>query len=318
MTAPTNTFLTGAAVGNRESLHDKIFMLDKDEFPIMGAIGSGTAKATREEWQTDTLGSASSSNHNLEGDESSAAAITATVRVSNYTQILKKAFTISNTQEVVDKAGRDSEIGYQTAKHGRQIKMDLETTLCLNQASVAESGATTRKLGGFPTWLTTNDSRGSGGSQGGYSSGVTTVATDGTQRAFTETLLQDVIKLAWEEGGNPNMVVVGAHNKKVASGFAGIATLHQAASGKVATIVGAADRYVSDFGTFTIVADRYSRTRDALVLDPSMAELRWLRKFKREELAKTGDARKFHIVGEVTLKVSNEAAHGIVADLTTS
>jgi hypothetical protein len=49
-----------------------------------------------------------------------------------------------------------------------------------------------------------------------------------------------------------------------------------------------------------------------------MTSLLWLRKFKREELAKTGDARKFHIVGECTLKVHNEAAHGIVADLTTS
>ena len=318
MTAPTNTFLTGASVGNRESLHDKIWMLDKDEFPIMSAIGSGSAKATYEEWQTDTLGSASSSNSNLEGDDSSAAAVTATVRVGNRTQILKKVFTISNTQEVVDKAGRDSEIGYQTAKQGRQIKMDLETTICLNQASIAESGATTRKLGGIPTWLTSNDSRGSGGSEGGFSSGNTTVATDGTQRAFTETLLQNVIKLAWDNGGNPNMVVVGSFNKQAASGFAGIASQYQEAKGKVATIVGAADRYVSDFGTFTIVADRYSRTRDALVLDPGMMSLLWLRKFKREELAKSGDARKFHIVGEVTLKCHNEAAHGIVADLTTS
>ena len=35
MTAPTNTFLSGSAVGNRESLHDKIYMLDVDEFPFM-------------------------------------------------------------------------------------------------------------------------------------------------------------------------------------------------------------------------------------------------------------------------------------------
>lgn len=318
MTAPTNAFLTGAAVGNRESLHDKIWLLDKDEFPIMSSIGSGTAKATYEEWQTDTLGSASSSNSNLEGDDSTASAVTATVRVGNRTQILKKVFTISNTQEVVDKAGRDSEIGYQTAKQGRQIKMDLETTICLNQASVAESGATTRKLGGIPTWLTSNGSRGSGGSGGGFSGGVTTVATDGTQRVFTETLLNSVIKLAWDNGGNPNMVVVGSFNKQQASGFSGISTQYQESKGKLATIVGAADRYVSDFGTFSIVADRYARTRDALVLDPNMMSLLWLRKFKREELAKSGDARKFHIVGEVTLKVHNEAAHGIVADLTTS
>lgn len=315
MTAPTNTFLSGAAVGNRESLHDKIQYLDKDEFPIMSAIGSGTAKATLEEWQTDDLGSAST-NSNLEGDETATVAITPTVRVGNRTQILKKSFFISNTQEAVDKAGRDSEIGYQTMLFGKRIKMDLESTICLNTASIAESGATTRKLGGFPTWITTNDSR--TGTEGGYVSPNTTVAVDGTQRAFTETLLQAVIKLCYDSGSNANMVVVGSFNKQVASGFSGIATQFQAASGKVATIVGAADRYVSDFGTFNIVPDRYSRSRDALVLDTSMASLLWLRKFKREELAKTGDARKFHIVGEVTLKVHNQAAHGIVADLLTA
>lgn len=318
MSAPTNTFLTGAAIGNRESLHDKIYMLDKDDFPIMSAIGSGSAKATNEEWQTDTLGNASSSNSNLEGDDSTAAAVTPTVRVGNRTQILKKVYTISNTQEVVDKAGRDSEIGYQTAKKGRQIKMDLETTLCLNQASVAESDPTTRKLGGFPTWLTSNVSRGSGGSSGGFTSGNTTVAQDGTPRTFTETLMTGVLSDAWTNGGRPTLIVCGAFTKKIASGFSGISTQYQDTGGKRATIVGAADRYVGDFGTYSIVADRYSRTRDVLCLDPTMASLQWLRKFKREELAKSGDARKFHIVGEVTLKVSNEAAHGIVADLSTS
>lgn len=318
MTAPTDTFLSSASVGNRESLHDKIWMLDTAEFPLLSAIGSGTAKATYEEWQTDTLGTGSSTNYHLEGDDTANAAVTATVRVGNRRQIFKKVFQISATQEVIDKAGRDSEIGYQTAKQGKQIKKDLETTLGLNQASVAETGGTAGKLGGIPTWLTSNVSRGSGGSSGGFSNGVTTVATDGTQRAFTEPLLNAVIKSAWDNGGNVSLLYMGSFNKQAASGFTGIATLQQEAKGKVATIVGAADRYVSDFGTMTMVAGRHARTRDVLCLDPGMASMLWLRKFKREELAKTGDARRFHIVGECTLKINNQAAHGIVADLTTS
>lgn len=318
MAAPTDTFLTSASVGNRESLHDKIWMLDTAEFPLLSAIGSGTAKATNEEWQTDTLGSASSTNYHLEGDDSTNVAIVPSVRVGNRRQIFKKVFQISATQEVVDKAGRDSEIGYQTAKQGKQIKKDLETTLGLNQASIAETGATQGKLGGIPTWLTSNVSRGTGGASGGFTGGVTTVATDGTQRAMTETMLNSVIKSAWDNGGSPALVYMGSFNKQVASGFTGIATQFQEAKGKVATIVGAADRYVSDFGTMTMVAGRHARTRDALVIDPEMASVLWLRKFKREELAKTGDARKFHVVGECTLKINNQAAHGIVADLTTS
>lgn len=315
MAAPTNSFSTGSAIGIRESLHDKIEMLDKDEFPFQSTIGSGTAQSTREEWQTDNLGTASTTNATLEGDDTTAAAITATVRVANRTQILKKAFTINETTEVVEKAGRDSEIGYQTMLMARRIKMDLEAIALLNQASNAEAGTTPRRMGGMLAWLTTNVSRGTTGSSGGYSGADVVAAVNGLQRTFTETLLKPVIRAQWDAGGQATVVLLNSTQKQAMSGFTGIATQYQQAQGKVATIVGAADRYVSDFGTFTLVPDRYMSSRDVLVYDPSMVKLLYLRKFKRVELARTGDARKFHIIGEVTLKVNNEAAHGVLADL---
>jgi hypothetical protein len=315
MTAPTNTFTTGSAVGNRESLHDKIWMLDKAKYPFIQMIGSGTAKATREEWQTDDLGSADDTNAQLEGDDTTATAVTPTVRVANRCQILKRSFTITETQEVVDKAGRDSEIGYQTMLTSKRIKADLEKISLKNQASNAESGATPRRMGGMLAWISSNVSRGSGGSSGGYSSSDVSAATNGTQRTLTETLGKTVIKSAWDNGGEPSIVLVNSGAKQTISGFTGIATQYQEAKGKVSTIVAAADRYVSDFGTFTVVPDRYMSTRDALVLDPGMAKILWLRKFKRVELARSGDARKFHVIGEMTLQVNNEGAHGVVADL---
>ena len=149
MAAPTNTLITNNAVGNRKSLHNIISILNKDETPFQAAIGSGSAEATYEEWQLDALGNADTTNAQLEGDDTTAAAIVPTSRVGNRTQILKKPFTISATQEVVKKAGRDSEISYQTALAGRRIKMDLEAIACQNQASGAQSGGTPRKMGGF-------------------------------------------------------------------------------------------------------------------------------------------------------------------------
>jgi hypothetical protein len=315
MAAPTNTFTTGSSVGNRESLHDKIWMLEKDEFPVLSSIGSGSAKAMREEWQTDNLGNASSTNAQLEGDDTTAAAVTATVRVANRLQIMKRSFTISESEEEIVKAGRDSEIGYQTMLSGRRLKMDLETTILLNQASNAESGTTPRRMGGLLAWLSTNVSRGTTGGSGGYSGSDVVAATNGLSRTFTETLLKNVIKSSWDAGGNPNTIIMCSAHKQLASAFTGIATQYQEAKGKVATIVAAADRYVSDYGTLTLVPDRYNSTRDVEVIDNSMLQLLWLRKFKRVELARTGDARKFHIIGEMTLKVNNEAAHGVIADL---
>lgn len=316
MAAPTNTFISSSAVGNRESLHDIISILNKDETPFISMIGSGTAEATYEEWQLDALGNADTGNANLEGDDTTAVVITPTERVGNRTQIFKKPFTISNTQEAVKKAGRDSEISYQTALAGRRIKMDLEAVACQNQASQSQSGANPRKLGGFESWLTSNVSRGVGGASGGFSAGNTTAPTDGTQRASTETLLKGVIRSAWAAGGKPTLLLMGAAQKQTFSGFTGIATQYQEPKGKAATVIGAVDRYVSDFGTFSAVASRYMRGREIAVVDPALWRILWLRKWKKEELAKTGDARKFHVIGEATLESRNEAGNGIVADLT--
>jgi len=316
LAAPTNTLITNNAVGNRESLHDIIKILNKDETPFQSAIGSGSAEATYEEWQLDALGSADTNNNNLEGDDTTAAAITPTTRVGNRTQILKKPFTISNTQEVVKKAGRDSEISYQTALAGRRIKMDLEAIVSQNQASNAQAGATPRRMGGFESWLVSNVSRGATGASGGFSAGNTVAPTDGTQRTSTEALLKTVIKSAWNNGGKPTLLLMGATQKQNFSGFTGIATQYQEPKNKMATVIGAVDRYVSDFGTMNAVASRYMRGREIGVIDPSLWRVLWLRKWKKEELAKTGDARKFHIVGEVTLESRNEAGSGIVADLT--
>jgi hypothetical protein len=315
MAAPTNTFITNSAVGNRESLHDIITILNRDETPFISMIGSGIADATYEEWQLDTLGNADVGNSSLEGDESTASPIVPTVRAGNRTQILKKPFTISNTQEAVKKAGRESEISYQTALAGRRVKMDLEAICCQNQASAAQSGAVTRKMGGFESWLTSNVSRGAGGASGGFTGGNTASPVDGAQRPSTEPLLKEVIRSVWTAGGKPSLLLMGGTQKQSFSAFTGIATQFQEPRGKAATVIGAVDRYVSDFGTFSALASRYVRGREIEVIDPTLWRLLWLRHWKKEELAKTGDARKFHIIGEVTLESRNEAGNGIVADL---
>jgi len=315
MAAPTNTFLTSSAIGNRESLHDIITTLNKDETPFMAAIDSGSAEATYEEWQTDDLGSQNTTNFQAEGNDVVAAAITPTVRVGNRLQILNKPFTVSQTQEAVKKAGRDSEISYQKALAGRRLKMDIEAFLCGNQASTS---ADPRKMGGYESWITSNVSRGTTGTNGGFSSGNTVAATDGTQRAFTEVLLKAVIKSAYDNGGRPNWLLMGSFNKQIFSTFSGIATQYQEAKGRTATVVAAVDRYVSDFGTFNAAPSRYVRSRSAMVVDPELWRTLWLRKIKSEELAKTGDARKFQLICEVTLEAKNQAGSGIVADLTTS
>src|SRR5207302_6866812 len=220
-------------------------------------------------------------------------ATVATTRVGNYTQISRKLLITSDTEEVVDKAGRKSEQAYQMAKRAAELKRDLEAIMLANQGAVAGSTVTARKTGSVLAWIKTNTDKGASGVDPVYTTIPTGTRTDGTLRAFTETILKNVLQLAWTQGGSPDIVFLGGLQKQVASGFAGVATktLYQGVKDQTpSVIVGAADVYVSDFGKVSIVADRFQRNRDGLVIDSEYWTVAFLRPFKTVELAKTGDA----------------------------
>lgn len=318
MAVPTGTTQTYQAVGRREDLTDVIHDVSPTETPFMSAIGKTTASNTFHEWQTDALAAASADNAVIEGDDPANDTLTATVRLGNYTQLADKVIQVSSTQRAANNAGRGDELSYQLMKRSKEIKRDIESTLTSNNASVAGAAGTARKAAGFEAWIQTNDSRGTSGANTAYSGGIQAAATDGTQRVYTETLLKDVLQLCWENGGDPSMVMVGAFNKKAMSGFVGVADQVRDTGNKRATIVGAADVYVSDFGQLDIVANRFSRTRSALVVDPTMWKLAYYQRFKTVDLAKTGHSDRKMLSVEFTLEACNEKSSGVVADLTTS
>lgn len=326
MSQTANTFDTFAAKGIRESLSNVIYNISPEETPFMSNIGRENVKNTYFEWQTDSLAAASTTNAQIEGDDvSSFDSTSATTRVGNYTQISNKTVLISGTLEAVDKAGRRSELAYQLAKRSAEIKRDMESTMLTNQAASAGSaGVSTalRKTGSLLAFLKTNTDKGTGGADPVYTSSPNATRTDATAanlRTFTEAILKTVIQKVWASGGSPKLLMVGPVNKARVSSFAGIAEIRREVTGnRQATIIGAADVYVSDFGSVSVVPNRFQRERDAFVLDPEYASVAFLRPFQTVELAKTGDAEKRLITVEYGLKVNTEAAHGLAADLTTT
>jgi hypothetical protein len=302
------------AIGQREDLTDVIYDISPTETPFMSSIGKTKATAVYHEWQTDSLAAATTANAAVEGADATSATLAPTVRLGNYTQIIQKTVQVSGTLDVVNKAGRKSEKAYQLAKASAELKRDLETILLANQGRSAGTSTTARKLGSLLSWIKTNSSVGSGGADPA-TIGVST-RTDGTQRTFTETLLKTVVAEVFDSGGSPKILMVGSAGKQKVSSFAGIAAQrYMAPSNTPTTIIGAADVYMSDFGTMSVVPNRFMRTRDALVLDPEYAALAYLRPFQTNDLAKTGDSENTQLLAEVTLEVKNEAAHGIIADL---
>lgn len=321
MAIVSNTYTRYDAKGIREDISNVIYNVSPEETPLISNISKEKCGNTFFEWQVDSLAAASTSNAVVEGDDvASFTSVTPTDRLGNYTQISRKDVIISGTLEVLDKAGRKSELSYQLAKKGAELKRDMEAILLYNQAAAAGSTSTARKTAGLPAFLRTNANKASDGTNPTVSNGVVNAGRmDGTQRSFTETILKDVIAKTWAEGGNPKMLMVGPFNKQRASTFGGIgATRFNVNGAKPATIIGAADIYVSDFGNLEIVPNRFQRERDAFVIDPEYAALVQLRPIQQVPLAKTGDAEKRMLVVEYGLKVKTEKAHGVAADLEAS
>jgi hypothetical protein len=320
MAIVTNTFTTYSAKGIREDLSNVITNISPEETPFMSNIGRENVTNTLYEWQTDAL-AAAAANAQLEGDDVTFEAVTATVRLQNYAQISRKTIVLSNTEEVVNKAGRRSEIAYQIAKRSAELKRDQEFAMLNNAGTTSGSttaARTSASLGAFiktnVDWDTTN------GVNPTYTTLPQLGRTDGTVRTFTETILKNVIQKVWAQGGTPKILMTGPVNKQRVSGFAGIASSRFNVEGgaRPATIIGAADIYVSDFGNVNVVPNRFQRERDAWVLDPDYAKMVVLRPYQQVELAKTGDAEKRLLIVEWGLKVLAENAHGLAADLVTS
>lgn len=312
------TYQTYTAIGMREDLSDVIYSISPTDTPFMSSIGKTKATATYHEWQTDALAAAALGGA-VEGADASTITASPTTRIGNRTQIFTKSVAIAGTLEAVDKAGRKSEKAYQLAKVSSELKRNIELTLLSNQVSAAGNSSTARTLGGLQAWLSSNYD---GGTSGVAGSAGTTARTDGTNRTFTETILKTVVKEVYESGGDPKVLMVNPGHKQLVSAFAGIAAQrYMAPSNEPTTIIGAADVYMSDFGTISVVPNRFMNSTNncdetAFVVDPDMAAVAYLRPFQTIELAKTGDSEKTQLLAELTLEVKNQGAHGILADLT--
>lgn len=314
MAFQSNTLATYQAIGNREDLSDMIYRIAPTDTPAMTGFAKEKATAVLHEWQTQDL-AAAASNAQLEGDDPTTNATTVTTRLTARCQISYKVARVSGTQQAVDHAGRDNEMAYQEMLKGLELKRDMETVLVgLNQAPVTGDTTTARQTASILSWIKTNTSTsGSDPATAGTNS-----RTDGTQRVFTESQLKTVLSACWTQGGNPDTIMTGAFNKQMFSTFTGRASPIEDTSKK--KITASVSAYESDFGTLKVVANRFQRARDVLVLEMSKWAVAFLngRNMIALPLAKTGDSDRRQVLSEFCLVARNEKASGGVFDLTTA
>jgi len=313
--------------GIREDLEDVIWELFPEDTWALSNLDKVDATQQFHEWQTDTLAGATA-NRQIEGDDASFSTLNATTRVGNYLQISRKTFLVSGSVEASKMAGRKSELARNARKLMRELKRDMEQALVGNQASSAGGVATARSCGGMESWIAgpTQNPGTSGnavrstttaqGTTAPFGSNVVASPTDSTTTgALSKTALDSALQGAWEQGGNPRIILTGATGKAAIDGFTSIATRFVDIDVEQAPIIGAANVYVSDFGRHTVILHRYVRSRTVLCLDPEYWAVAYLRRPFVEPLAKTGDGEKRQMLTEFTLVSRNYLASAKVTEI---
>ena len=310
--------LTDAAVnGKPRDLMDVIYNISPTDTPFLTMCGRTDASQTLHEWQTEAL-AAPAANAQLEGADVSSFTEITTVELSNKTQILQKAINVSGTAQAIKQAGIDKQYAHQMALRAKELKKDVEFAFLSNQLAAAEvAGVSGRKMAGLPTWLWDNYDGGSGGSAAVYGSSA---AVAGTKRAITAALVTGMLTDIYEAGGNPDRIMASPSVRvKLSSVLRGTGDnqIEWADKKKAYSVV---DVFVSDFGAVRLIPNRvqagvtYSQDA-AFVIDPEYWKAAYLRGFREERLANTGDSMKGFINCEVTLQASNPASSGVIADL---
>lgn len=327
MATPAETFVSLTAVGNREDLTDDMKLITPQSTPFYSSIASRKAKATLHEWQTEDLRAPALGNAKLEGDDAVMTDPVNSERLGNRVQRFEETWSVSGTQEAVDRAGVASDIEKQKLRKALLLRRDIEITLLSAQASneqgqnavgAAAAGAP-RRMGGAQTFFKSNVSRGSGGANGGFGQGNMQAPVAGTARAFTEAQLVGVLGDRFENSGEvdvPIRAFMSRAHKEQFGTFAGLSETRDTASrAKGREIIGSVDVYVSHFGEVVVTPVAYGLDDAVLLVQPSYWKRAVLRRMTSEVLAKKGDRTEGMITCEETLVCLNEKSGGVIADL---
>lgn len=306
MTAPTGTFLTTAAIGNREDLTDTIYRISPTATPFVSLAAKGKASNTLHEWQTQDLASAVTNNAQAEGDDATAKTVTPTVRLNNRCQISTKTVIVSGTQQAMNPAGRKDELAYQLSLAALELRRDMESSA--TQLDVTATAP--RQARGLVGWCVDNVDR-NAGTLASYTGN--TGRTKGTAIAFTEARLKSVLQKCYTAGGEPDTILLPPAAKQTFSTFTGNATRFD--KSEDAKLYASVDVYVSDFGELKAIPSRFQDANDVFILQSDKWAISYLRPFATKELGDTGDSMKRLLTVEWTVEARAPKSSGAVYDV---
>lgn len=329
--------LKGIADGGliNEDVMQKIWDISNVPLPFSDMIQTQGASNSYTEWTTDELATPTKTNKVVDGADAAANANDAKggARIGNHCQISTKIVRVSHRANKSDSIGRAQELGYQVGERQKELRRDVECALLSNNESVADNGdSIAGQSAGLAAFLTTHTDRGGSGADGGFTGGSVGAPTEGTSRALSFATLQDVCGEIWEAGADPTVImsipkVIRNLSRFMFTDTAQIATLtsETTQSREQSVAKGAVNVLVTDYGvTLEMKPNRIQQPSNAtggqeradlFVIDPNYLAIGMLEGYRVDELGKTGlsDSREMSV--DWCLKVLNEKAHGVIADI---
>jgi len=300
--------------GSRFRVGDQIQVEGTEELMLVTAIDSNTLTVVRGYAGTTAEDLADNQvinilgNAALEGADKPGARFTNRSRCGNYTQIFTAAVEVSGTDMAASHLGLSDEMDYQKQERLRELLRDLENTV-INGGQPASSpegsGSVRRSMKGVVQHLSTS---------------VFHTGDSGfpTGNDLDEAKINYVLRQIWENSnGNVDLIVVGGFQKRKINAFTADSRSYAAGD---TTFTDMINIYESDFGICRIVTTRWMPQDAALFLDSSRINVLPLtgRNFHFKPLASSGDYECGELIGEYTVELKNETAHGLIRDLSTS
>ena len=300
--------------GSRFRVGDQIQVEGSGELMLVTGISSDTLTVVRgyagtvSENLADNLLINILGNAALEGSDKPAARFTNRSRLGNYTQIFSAAVEVSGTDLAASQLGLSDEMDYQKQERLRELIRDLENTV-INGGKPGSnpegSGTVRRTMKGVVQSLSTNVfATGDSGFPAGSD--------------LDEEMINYVLRSIWDNSsGNIDTVVVGGFQKRKINSFLSASRSYDASDTTYRDMV---SLYESDFGVCKIVTTRWMPLDAVLMLDSSRVNVLPLagRSFHFKGLASGGDYECGEMIGEYTLELKNEGAHGLIRGLSTS
>ena len=284
---------------NHEDLTDVLTKIGDMTTPVYSKLRKVSAKNTLHEWSTYEHDSAAV-NAQIEGATYEYEALTAPSRLTNYTQIFRKTFQVSNTQQAVDPAGMEDEYAFRVQVALEAIGRDIEKALVTGSGNSGTSGAsgTGRELKGIMGFITTNISSGTG-----------------TGRALTEAELNSLIQDCYENGGRPDWLL-GSYTQvnKLAQLMSSDRTYNDGNKEFTSQML----VYSSPFGRLMVEGDSQVADTELAVLQKDMWAIAQLRPVAKKDTPETADAKNGVLIGELTLEARAEKMNGKMTGLATA